>query len=330
MSELEKECISHGLVGTPQTNGCDMTAGGIASLACMLEVTAPKPGNVHRGADFEDVTFDDFVVSAIGLGQVIDSCVEKSLGQTVLAAIEKTIANVGSNTNLGIVLLLVPLAKIIIDRPTRLDCNLVKQYFSSVTLDDGRNVFEAIKLAKPGGLGEAKELDVYSKGQAEIDLLRAMDLAKERDTIARQYVTGYSTVFESGVPLLLKGLGLFRNLPKAIVFAHVALMAGEHDSLIARKCGQETAEHSQFLASKANSILESSFKSDPVEDNLSEAKVESYWSAVGELDFWLRSDGHRRNPGTTADLIAATLFVAIYNGDIKPPFKHAKAKPSKG
>jgi triphosphoribosyl-dephospho-CoA synthase len=52
-----------------------------------------------------------------------------------------------------------------------------------------------------------------------------------------------------------------------------------------------------------------------------EEELESFWSAVGELDFWLRSDGHRRNPGTTADLIAASLFAGIHNGIITAPFK---------
>ena len=49
-------------------------------------------------------------------------------------------------------------------------------------------------------------------------------------------------------------------------------------------------------------------------------KVEPYYQAVAELDFWMRSDGHRRNPGTTADLIVAGLFVAMINDEISPPF----------
>ena len=94
---------------------------------------------------------------------------------------------------------------------------------------------------------------------------------------------------------------------------HVALMADQADSLIERKCGSEVARNSQTLAARANDILES--------DVPSVDQQESYWAAVGELDFWLRSDGHRRNPGTTADLVAASLFVAIYNGIIEPPFR---------
>ena len=85
-----------------------LSVGRIATLACVLEVTAPKPGNVHRGADFEDVTFSDFLISAIAIGEVFDRP-HLSVGQTVLQAVQQTAALVGSNTNLGIVLLLSPL-----------------------------------------------------------------------------------------------------------------------------------------------------------------------------------------------------------------------------
>ena len=247
----------------------------------------------------------------------------------MLAAVEKTIANVGSNTNLGIVLLLVPLAKVVAEnRPALLTQNQVREYLNSVDPVEGGKVFEAIKRAKPGGLGAAKEMDVHSSDASEVELMVAMELAKDRDAIALQYVTGYQRIFEVGVPLLLSGLKVFRNLPKAIVFTHVALMARDADSLIARKCGSEIADQSRFLAAKAFTIL---FPEIEKEHNsaklqqlnpgpISDSNKEQYWAAVGELDFWLRSDGHRRNPGTTADLIAAILFVAIYNGDIKPPF----------
>ena len=66
------------------------------------------------------------------------------------------------------------------------------------------------------------------------------------------------------------------------------------------------AEQSQAMASKAIDALDDG--------------PESFFAQVSSLDFWLRSDGHRRNPGTTADLIAAGLFVGLYNGDIHFPF----------
>ena len=46
-------------------------------------------------------------------------------------------------------------------------------------------------------------------------------------------------------------------------------------------------------------------------------------AAGRELDAYLRSDGHRLNPGTTADLVTACLFVALREGILKPtdPFR---------
>ena len=45
----------------------ELSIGQCASLACLLEVSAPKPGNVHRGADFEDMTFADFAASRFAI-----------------------------------------------------------------------------------------------------------------------------------------------------------------------------------------------------------------------------------------------------------------------
>lgn len=291
-----------------------LSPGGIASLACLLEVSAPKPGNVHRGADFEDVTFDDFATSAVVLGQIIDACAQRSLGDTILAAVSQTKSVVGTNTNLGIVLLLTPLAKLVSQsNDGNLNPSAVENYLGGLPSSTGEKVFEAIRVANPGGLGDSSQLDVQSNENAVVDLLAAMEIAKDRDAIAQQYVTGYRRIFEVGVPLLAQGRKIFEALPQAIVFAHVALMANQADSLIERKCGSEVAKNSQTIAAKANDILDS--------NEPTQVQLESYWAAVGELDFWLRSDGHRRNPGTTADLIAASLFVAIYNGIIEPPFR---------
>jgi triphosphoribosyl-dephospho-CoA synthase len=296
-----------------------LTPGSLATLACLLEVAAPKPGNVHRGADFEDVTFVDFATSAVVLGEVIEAHADQPLGQTILEAVRQNEQAVGTNTNLGIVLLIVPLAKIAGNEwSDRLTVESVNRYLATLNQTDGAQVFEAIRLAKPGGLGQSDEMDVHSSRGDSVDLIAAMKLAGDRDAIARQYATGFVDVFETGVPLLVEGRKIFGDLSPAIVYAHVALMARQADSLISRKCGTETAEHSRFLASKAIECLDQELDDT---SRLTEESFEPYWNAVGELDFWLRSDGHRRNPGTTADLIAASLFVGIHNGIIEPPFK---------
>lgn len=45
----------------------------IAQIASALEVSGyPKPGNVHRTRDFEDMEFEDFVISGIVIGDTIE------------------------------------------------------------------------------------------------------------------------------------------------------------------------------------------------------------------------------------------------------------------
>ena len=75
-------------------------------------MTAPKPGNVHRGADFEDVTYVDFVQSAVVVGPILERAAELGVGRTVLEAVRATREAVGTNTNLGTLLLLAPLAAV--------------------------------------------------------------------------------------------------------------------------------------------------------------------------------------------------------------------------
>jgi len=293
-----------------------LSPGGLATLSCILEVVASKPGNVHRGADFDDVTLVDFTTSAVILGNVIDGVPQNSVGETVLQAVRSNLDIVGTNTNLGIILLLVPLAKLVaIESNALLSSERILNFLSELSEEDGAKFYEAIRLANPGGLGTAQELDVADATAESVDLLAAMELARDRDMIARQYSDGFQMLFEFAVPMIERGRELLGGLTEGIVYAHVALMAKFPDSLIARKCGLEVAGHSQMLAAKAMEAL--------TVDSLKDVSTRQsdYWQRVSELDFWLRSDGHQRNPGTTADLIAASLFIGIHNQIIKPPFR---------
>ena len=274
-------------------------------MACLLEVAAPKPGNVHRGADFEDTTLEDFMRSAVVLGQSIDQMPDQPVGTIIKTAVESTIETVGSNTNLGMILLIVPIAKAML-QAGKVDRDSVHDVLDSLNLNDAELIFEAIRIANPGGLGTAEKGDVLTNEPTlqTIGVVDAMRLAADRDLVAKQYVNGFSEVLKTGTALLQKGEKLFSKQPESIVFAHVKMMSMFPDSLIARKCGVEIASHSQMLACKAIEKIEG--QSNRIVDK---DMLESYWSSISELDFWLRSDDNKRNPGTTADLIAASLFV---------------------
>ena len=80
-------------------------------IACLLEVCAGKPGNVTWGKDFWDTRFMDFMASAVAVGPALRDATHVSVGKTILRAVRDTRRFVSTNTNLGMILLLAPLAK---------------------------------------------------------------------------------------------------------------------------------------------------------------------------------------------------------------------------
>jgi triphosphoribosyl-dephospho-CoA synthase len=268
----------------------------------VLEAAAPKVGNVHRGADFEDLSFADFLVGAVAIGPVMDRAVSAGIGRTVLDAVEATRQLTSTNVNLGIALLLAPLAA----APRHVSLRAgVDAALRDLTPEDSRVVYEAIRLAQPGGLGKAATMDVRDAPPAL--LLDAMAAAQDRDLVARQYVTDFSLVLDELTPALVRGRQRGWPLTDTIVHCHVELIARYGDSLIVRKCGSIIGAQASAMAADVLAA------GGPGEDN--------YLRALSDFDFWLRSDGHRRNPGTTADLIAAGLFALLRDGLIEPPYR---------
>lgn len=275
-----------------------LSIGQCATLACLLEVAAPKPGNVHRGADFEDMSLYDFQWSAVAIAPAMERAEREGVGTAVLEAVRATRAAVGTNTNLGTVLLLAPLAAV--PRADSLRSG-IGRVLDDLTAEDSRLVYEAICLAQPGGMGEVSEMDI--RAAAPPALLAAMQAASARDFVALQYVTRFATVFDEVVPALRDGHHRGWLLAETIIFAQLQLLSRHGDSLIARKCG---AEVSQQAAARAAHVLDCGRPGD-----------EEFEMELAEFDFWLRSDHHRRNPGTTADLLAAGLFALLREGELR-------------
>ncbi len=221
-----------------------LSVGQCATFACLLEATAPKPGNVHRGADFEDLTYPDLIASGIAIGPIFECAPQRSLGETILAAVKATRQVVSSNTNLGMVLLMAPLAA-----AAKHDAisTGVRRVLDGLNADDAQMTYEAIRLARPGGLGSVKDADVHS--DAPQNLIDAMRLAADRDLVARQYANGFREVFDDVVPALRESLTKY-SLLDAIVFAYLMVMAKHPDSLIARKCGCETVQRASDQAAE--------------------------------------------------------------------------------
>ncbi len=280
--------------------GSQWTIGQCAEMACLLECLSPKPGNVHRGADFEDLSLLDFATSAVGIGKIIDAEKHATVGELVERSVESSFELVQTNTNLGICLLIAPLVHGC--RQNRIEKEGVREALSSLTKHDAACVYRAIQLAQAGGLGKVENADVNDTPPD--DLIEAMALARDRDLIARQYVNSFEDLFSQILPEFERQLAR-TTTTRAIVLTHLWTMARFPDSLIARKCGQQTALQAAAMAQNAY--------------DLSGSESE-FVRAASDLDFWLRADGNRRNPGTTADLVCAVIFVALVNGTLKPRF----------
>lgn len=273
-------------------------------LACqVLEASAPKAGNVHPGASFDDCTWLDFVTSAIVSSPVLARAGEMGVGPCVLEAVRQTRAAVDANTNLGMILLLAPLAAAAVEEASL----AVAPVLASLDDHDARALYQAIALAGPGGLGRVDRGDVEAGDVLPVS--QAMALAAERDIIARQYATGFADVFS--LAQWLTGEASQRPLDEAIVRAHLHQMSTTPDTLIARKLGSAMA---QQAADRAAAVLA--------------AGREKEAEAMAAFDRWLREDGNRRNPGASADMVAAALFVALRLEKLALPARWHEEFPS--
>lgn len=266
------------------------------TLACVWEATSPKPGNVYRGADFEDVSYAEFLTSAAVLGPKVALAPTRGVGHAVLESVRASHTAVGTNTYLGTVLLLAPLAAI---RPTNSLKTGIAGVLSSLTSEDTRLVYEAIRTANPGGLGKVDAADVHDV-PPNIPLVEVMRLAAERDLVARQYTNNFAEVFTTATRIE-EAAG---PLATRIVRGFLELLAETSDTLIVRKCGAQVAHE---VSTHARQILD--------------LTGNDYHEALADFDFWLRADGHRRNPGTTADIVAAALFVLLREDRLQWPVK---------
>lgn len=269
-------------------------------LACWLkkasrwEADAPKAGNVHPAASFVDLTHDDFVRSAEVLAacyQRLEQPAEQLCPSIPLLEVAREIRRqVGRNTNLGILLLNTPLAAV---PSPQLLSDGIEDVISAMDIDATVRLYEAIQLMQPGGMDKVDEQDLSDV--PSLPVRAVMQLAAERDLIAKQYVTGFRDVLGFGVERAEYWWERTeQNRYQAVVGLHLDWMSRFPDTLIARKLGREMAE---TAAGKARDVLVAGWP------DAAAGQV-----AFAEFDAWLRADGNKRNPGTSADMTAASLF----------------------
>ena len=260
--------------------------------ACLAELDAPKPGNVHRFAPGHRMEVADFIRSAEASAAPI-AATGARVGVRVRAAVDATLSAVGQNTNLGIILLCAPLAATaevpgIVLRPA------LATVLDGLDRADAQDVFSAIAAANPGGLGRAPRHDVNALAAAT--LREAMAEAADRDRIARQYVTTYEDIFSLGLPALATARRRQSDARWPTLSVYLTFLAAMPDTHVVRKFDKGVAEAVRREAADWRDAVAAAH--DP------EGIVDGLLSWDGEL----KSRGI--NPGTSADLTVATLFAS--------------------
>ena len=282
--------------------------------ACELDVLVRKPGNVSRVSAGHGMQWGLFSASARASVEALFRCGAR-VGERIEAAVAATSAAVGCNTNLGILLLCAPVARAIELEPKMESAAALRAAIEAVLVDldlgDAGAAYRAIASARPGGLGTAPSEDVH--GAPSIDLRAAMALAAERDSIARQYRDGYSELFELGLPPLAGGLAAGfssgeesppSTVAAAVQRVYLTFLAHLPDSHIVRKHGAVVAQ----------SVMRSA------QGWHARARAGADLEADADFAAWdLELKAAGLNPGTSADLTVAALFVAGLLVDGLPP-----------
>ncbi|WP_295722378.1 triphosphoribosyl-dephospho-CoA synthase [uncultured Methanobrevibacter sp.] len=291
--------------------------GKIVQIASVLEVSGyPKPGNVHRTRDYDDMVFEDFLISGIVIGDHLrhlskrtienkDDLSKIQIGKAVYDAVTETNEWIENNTNLGIVMMTFPIgaAAAISNNMEELRDNIGKIMAVS-TVEDAIYLYDAINIASAGGMGDQDEYDVTSdKAKEELiknnqTLWDVLKISAPWDDLASELTSKMPIIFEFSYPIYSE-LRVNNSLNKSGVLTFLEILQKVPDTLISRKYNDEVASE---VSVKTRDLLK--YKD-----------LENFEEYLHEFDNYLY-DNHL-NPGTTADLTAATIMVYYINNEFE-------------
>ena len=259
----------------------------------ITEVNSLKPGNVSCYSEGHDMIVDDFIKSAELTSPIL--CDQTlSVGERVLEGVRATMSEVGCNTNLGMLMLFAPLVRAAELGIASLQSNL-GVVLRGLDVKDTSCIFEAIHHASPGGLGESEKYDVNKKLEIGTTIQKAMAEAKNRDLIAKQYVTGFIDIFSLGLICIEDFAVRWNSVEWAAVACYIRFMAEFPDSHIRRKYGLDVAEQIKINAAPIAKAFQGKNSPEDAAGMLMKFDEELKIKSV--------------NPGTSADLTAASLLV---------------------
>lgn len=260
--------------------------------ACMAELEALKPGNVHIFADGHGMVVEQFITSAEVSAKVI-AAPSLTLGQRIYESVAATHQAVGCNTNLGIILLCAPLIQAALQQQSNMFEHALTEVLTHTTQDDAQHTFNAIRLANPGGLGQSAQHDIHQSAQCT--LLEAMQAAALKDNIALQYSNQFYPILHEGLPHYQQALARWEKPAWATTAVYLYWLAHHPDSHVARKYGLAVADQLR----KEARVHYLAF--------LQQDNPKLYLPVLRSFDRDLKNQGI--NPGTSADLTVATLFL---------------------
>lgn len=263
----------------------------------MLDVEALKPGNVSRYAEGHDMQVRDFIRSAELVTPLLCDR-DRSISERILDSVETTMHQVGCNTNLGMILLIAPIIFAMQHKSTDISLvSAVDESLKSLDVEKSAKIFQAIRVASPGGLGQSDKYDVHL--QPEVTIIEAMQAARDRDRIAFQYVNYFKDIFELGTGTIRFAIDRWQSEKWATVSCYLVLLARYPDSHVQRKFGLKVANEVMTSAQ----AIEQKFHA----CNRPGAMTEE----LMEYDKKLKIKGV--NPGTSADLTVASVLVYKLN-----------------
>ncbi|MDB2461254.1 triphosphoribosyl-dephospho-CoA synthase [Gammaproteobacteria bacterium] len=263
--------------------------------ACKLDVFSVKPGNVFHGHPAYGMTHKDFLQSSMACSDVI--CEQNmDIGEKILECIKSSIDVVGCNTNLGIILLCVPIVEALyMDKDHKFLQSNLKKVINGINETQTKNIYKAINIAKAGGMGSKDKFDLNNNKSKNFTLLEAMEFASSYDYIAGEYSNNFNNIINTISVNWRNYFKLMGNGESATTATFLKLISSNPDSLIARKHGLDKAKE---VSERFKTIAdEYCVLKNP--NNLNNQLL--------LLDSELKIQG--LNPGTTADVVVASIFL---------------------
>jgi triphosphoribosyl-dephospho-CoA synthase len=305
----------------------------LGQLALLLEASAPKPGNVNRSATFSDMDYRHFLASASMMSRGLYLAANRGcliaaeqlapenakLGELIEICVSDSLNGVNNrNTILGSILLYMPLtaaiaASLTLEQHFSVDdiSKWLETIIGATSVEDTLGLYRAFAHSAPSGQNIKHDTywsDIHRRYDFDNpdaiknithDCLRLEDLFRisaEIDEISKEWSIHFHSVLYEIHPFIQKISHTLDDLEEAIVPTFVWLLSKRPDGLIIKKAGRERAEEVRMIAYEAF-------------NNWSESNKPE--ERIAALDEVLRREGNLLNPGTTADLVSATVFCRL-------------------